>query len=203
MLQMRHAARMSGENIYRRGLANIAAAATTALLTAGVLLWPTVAVRAATPTCSGRAATIVGTSGDDDPLLGTPGDDVIVGRRGDDVIRGGGGNDLICGKRGADTLSGGAGDDHLLGETGEDIADYSQAYFPSTADGVNVDLATGQATGEGGDQLTGIEGVKGSDYGSDILTASDEGSTLDGGFESDTLIGGASADVLLSGTTDA
>jgi hypothetical protein len=169
----------------------------------------------------GQAATIVGTSGDDNPLLGTSGDDVIVGRGGDDVIRGGGGNDLICGNAGADTLqgggggdrtqggdgddtlSGGAGDDGLLGGAGEDTADYSQFYMPSPTDGLNVNLATGQATGEGTDQLSGVEGVKGSDYTSDILTASDAGSTLDGGFEADTLIGGASADVLRSGATDA
>jgi Ca2+-binding RTX toxin-like protein len=160
----------------------------------------------------GRAATIVGSSGDDDPLLGTSGDDVIVGRGGNDVIRGEGGNDLICANRGSDTLrggggddslSGGAGNDRFLGGFGEDTADYSQSYFPSTADGVNVNLATGEATGEGVDRLIGLEGVKGSDYGSDILTASDAGSMLDGGFEADTLIGGASADVLLSGATDA
>ena len=204
MFRMRHATRMTGENTYQPGgLASTAVAATTALLAAGLLLWPADAARAATPTCSGRAATIVGTSGDDNPLPGTSGDDVIVGRGGDDVIRGGGGNDLICGKGGADTLSGDAGDDDLLGGVGEDVADYSQSYFPSTADGVNVNLGTGQATGEGTDQLTGIEGVNGSDYGSDILTASDAGSTLDGGFEADTLIGGASADVLRSGATDA
>src|SRR5207247_7800896 len=104
---------------------------------------------------------------------------------------------------GDDTLAGGAGDDRFLGGPSEDTADYSQFYMPSPSDGVNVNLATGQATGEGADQLTGVEGVKGSDYTNDILTASDAGSTLDGGFEADTLIGGASADVLLSGATDA
>ena len=149
----------------------------------------------------------MGTSGDDNPLPGTSGDDVIVGRGGDDVIRGGGGNDLICGSGGADTvrggdgddtLSGGAGDDDVLGGAGEDTAVYSQS--PT---GVNVNLATGQATGEGADQLTGVERVSGSDYGSDILRASDAGSTLDGGFGADVLIGGASADFLLSGSTDA
>jgi Ca2+-binding RTX toxin-like protein len=222
MFQLPHATRISGENAYQRaGFTRTAVAATTALLTAGLLLWPAVAARAATPTCLGQAATIVGTSGDDNPLLGTSGDDVIVGRGGDDVIRGRGGNDLICGNAGADTLeggdgadtmqggdgddtlSGGAGDDRFLGGAGVDTADYSQFYMPSPTEGVNVNLATGQATGEGADHLTGVEGVKGSDYTSDILTASDAGSTLDGGFEADTLIGGASADVLLSGATDA
>jgi Ca2+-binding RTX toxin-like protein len=222
MFQLPRATRISGENTHQRpGLTRTIVAASTALLTTGLLLWPAVAARAATPTCLGRAATIVGTSGDDNPLVGTSADDVIVGRGGDDVIRGGAGNDRICGNGGADTLEGGGGadtlqggdgndtltsgvgDDRFLGGAGEDRADYSQAYFPSEyLDGVNVNLATGDATGEGADRLAGVEGVKGSDYGSDILTASDAGSTLDGGFGADTLTGGASADVLLSGATD-
>src|SRR6266550_9036038 len=198
MFQLPHATRISGENTYRRaGLTRTAVGATTALLTASLLLWPAVAARAATPTCLGQPATVVGSSGDDNPLLGTSGDDVIVGRAGNDVIRGRGGKDLICGNGGADTLdggdgadtmqggdgddtlTGGAGDDRFLGGAGKDTADYSQSYFPSAADGVTVNLATGQASGDGADQLTGVEGVKGSDYGSDILTASDAGSTLD------------------------
>jgi len=66
-----------------------------------------------------------------------------------------------------------------------------------------VSLATGRATGEGADRLAGVEGVKGSDYGSDVLTASDAGSTLDGGFGADTLNGGSSDDILRAGATDA
>ena len=159
MFRMRYATRMSGENTFRRGrLASTAVAATAAMLTASLLLWPAGSARAATPTCLGQAATIVGSSGDDDPLLGTSGDDVIVGRGGNDVIRGDGGNDLICANRGSDTLrggggddslSGGAGNDRFLGGFGEDTADYSQSYFPSTADGVNVNLATGAGDGRG------------------------------------------------------
>jgi hypothetical protein len=201
MFQLHHFARVSGGDTHRpASLTSTAIAATIALLTV-TLLWPENAARAATPTCLGQAATVVGTSADD-TLPGTPGDDVIVGRRGDDVIRGGGGNDLICGNGGADTLRGGDGDDtlsggarkdDLLGGAGEDTADYA-----SSTSGVNVNLATGQATGEGTDRLRGIGRVHGSDYGGDLLTASDAGSTLDGGFEADILIGGASADILLS-----
>ncbi len=69
---------------------------------------------AATPTCQGYAATIVGTAGDD-VLRGTPGDDVIVGLAGHDRLVGRGGKDLLCGGRGMDVLLGGPGDDGLHG----------------------------------------------------------------------------------------
>jgi Ca2+-binding RTX toxin-like protein len=195
-------------------------AGATALAASFLFLVPVAAAPVATSTCLGHEATIVGGPTADDPLVGTSGDDVIMGLGGNDVIRGRGGNDRICGNGGADTLQGGRGDDALqggtgddtlvsgdgndrfLGGTGDDMVDYSRAYFPSESDGMNVNLATGRATGEGADRLAGVEGVKGSDYGSDILTASDAGSTLDGGFGADMLNGGASADILRAGATD-
>jgi uncharacterized delta-60 repeat protein len=72
------------------------------------------------PTCDGRQATIVGTSGRD-LLLGTPGPDVIVGRGGADTIRAAGGDDRVCGGPGNDRLSGGTGHDRLFGGAGADI----------------------------------------------------------------------------------
>ena len=193
--------------------------ATVALLIATLGVWP-VPAQAAAPTCFGRAATIVGTIGDDDPLPGTSGDDVIVGRGGNDVIQGRGGDDRICGNGGVDTLQGGRGEDRLqggggddtllsevgddryLGGTGNDTVDYSQAYFTSKSDGLKVNLATGRAKGEGADRLASVEGVIGSGYGNDVLTANDAGSMLDGDFGADILIGGASADILRAGATD-
>src|SRR5687767_10966359 len=50
---------------------------------------------AATPTCAGKQATIVGTPGTD-ILTGTEANDVIVGGGGLDQIRGRGGDDVIC-----------------------------------------------------------------------------------------------------------
>jgi Ca2+-binding RTX toxin-like protein len=70
---------------------------------------------AATATCHGVKATIVGTPSSD-VLHGTPGRDVINGLGGNDTIYGRGGNDLVCGGSGADRLYGGRGKDRLYGE---------------------------------------------------------------------------------------
>ncbi len=70
--------------------------------------------------CAGRAATIVGTDGDDD-ITGTAGNDVIHARRGNDTVRASGGDDVVCGGAGNDVLRGGAGNDDLRGEAGTDL----------------------------------------------------------------------------------
>ena len=69
---------------------------------------------AATPTCFGQRATIVGTAGHD-TLVGTAGDDVIVGLGGDDTISGGRGADRLCGggNGGYDKDYGGRGADRI------------------------------------------------------------------------------------------
>jgi Ca2+-binding RTX toxin-like protein len=79
----------------------------------GALTWATPA-DAATATCDGRTATIVGTA-NSEVIDGTSGDDVIVGGGGNDAVNGRGGNDHICGGYGADRLSGGLGADRLFG----------------------------------------------------------------------------------------
>lgn len=70
-------------------------------------------------TCKGKAATIVGTEGDD-TLNGTDGNDVIVALGGDDDVKGRGGNDVICGKGGNDDLRGNGGNDKVKGGGGND-----------------------------------------------------------------------------------
>jgi hypothetical protein len=77
-------------------------------------------VSAATPTCAGKVATIVGTNAAN-TIRGTGGRDVIVAKGGNDRVIGRGGNDLICGGAGADTLSGSGGNDQLLGQDGDDV----------------------------------------------------------------------------------
>jgi Ca2+-binding RTX toxin-like protein len=71
------------------------------------------------PTCRGRPATIIGTSGND-VRRGTPGRDVMAGLAGKDRLSGLGANDIICGGAGKDTLKGGKGKDKLYGEAGKD-----------------------------------------------------------------------------------
>lgn len=74
----------------------------------------------AVPSCQGRTATLVGTSGDDE-ITGTPGPDVVVLLGGDDTFDDLlGGNDVVCGGPGDDVLRGGAGDDILVGQAGAD-----------------------------------------------------------------------------------
>lgn len=80
---------------------------------------------AASVSCDGHAATIVGTSAHN-RIIGTANRDVIASLGGNDVIYGKGGNDLICagggkdiidGQRGSDTVYGGAGTDWCLAPT--------------------------------------------------------------------------------------
>jgi Ca2+-binding RTX toxin-like protein len=107
-----------------------------ALVLAGAALAvvPT-AADAATPTCHGEAATLVGTP-DRDRLVGTAGRVEVVARGGDDLVRGRGGEDLICGGGGADVLRGGPGDDRLHGQTEAYRNDRGGRYFePDHLDG--------------------------------------------------------------------
>ncbi len=85
----------------------------------GLLGDPSSVDAATAPRCLGRAATIVGTPGDD-AIRGTSGPDVIHGLGGNDLIVGFGGNDIICGGRGWDRLHGQAGNDRLVGGAGQD-----------------------------------------------------------------------------------
>ena len=76
-----------------------------------------VTANAATYSCRGKTATIVGTAGSDS-LRGTSGKDVIVGLGGSDNIDARGGNDLVCGRRGDDFIDGGRGNDKIKGGDG-------------------------------------------------------------------------------------
>ena len=109
---------------------------------------------AATSTCNGEPATIVGTNSHDD-IEGTSGRDVIVGLAGNDEIDGNGGNDVICGDAGADELDGDSGDDWLNGGSGNDEID-GDAGNDELIGGSGHDAIEG---GRGDDQLLGEAGT--------------------------------------------
>ena len=100
----------------RRGLS---LALTAVAVAAAVTMGDPTRSMADDTSCEGRAATVVGTDGDDD-LVGTPQRDVIVGLGGDDRLEGLQGRDVICGGDGADTILGGPRRDHITGGSGDD-----------------------------------------------------------------------------------
>ncbi|MBA3653472.1 MAG: hypothetical protein H0W70_04690 [Actinobacteria bacterium] len=102
------------------------------------------------PTCDGRVATIIGTSGDDS-IYGTPGPDVIVGLGGNDDVYGQGGDDVICGGTGLDNIYAGDGNDRAFGEAGADTL-YGQAGNDFLSGGSENDYLYG---GDGDDTLDG------------------------------------------------
>ncbi|MCB9982171.1 MAG: M10 family metallopeptidase C-terminal domain-containing protein [Rhodospirillales bacterium] len=117
--------------------------------------------------------TIYGTSGDDNPLNGTPYDDTIKARAGNDVVYGLDGDDLLRGEEGNDTLYGGLGDDDLRGEDGDDTL-YGNEDHDILYGGVGMDYLDG---GLGDDRLYGME----------------DNDELHGGAGNDMLFGGKSS----------
>lgn len=91
----------------------------TGVVTGLALVPGTADAAPAAPTCEGRAATIVGTAGDD-RITGTDHPDVIVTRGGDDHVTARGGRDIICLGDGADFADGGAGNDFVRAGAGAD-----------------------------------------------------------------------------------
>lgn len=130
------------------------------------------------PECGGRAATIVGTNGDD-VLIGTSGVDVIVGRDGNDVIRGLEGRDFICGGPGDDVLYGNEGRDEIHGYDGDDLI----------KGGLNDDFIVGA---QGNDVLYGNDG-------DDYLAGAVGNDKLFGGDGNDELVAGADTDFCKGG----
>jgi Ca2+-binding RTX toxin-like protein len=185
------------------------------ILTAQLALSGAAAV-AKPPKCQSRAATIVGTKGDD-KLTGTPRADVIVGLGGGDELYGKGGNDWICAGPGGDFLSGGHGNDRLYsgggnnslsGDAGNDVlqggpgsdddADYLHA-----PRGVFASIAKGFARGQGHDTiLPRIDELFGSIKHGDTLIGDGRPQLLAGLGGNDTIKSGAGDDLLAGGAGD-
>ncbi|MFN2545676.1 MAG: hypothetical protein ABR600_14055 [Actinomycetota bacterium] len=120
----------------------------------------------------------------------------MTGTWSDDTLTGSEGNDVLCGLGGDDVLIGGAGDDVLYGGSMSDVVSFLGATEP-----VHVSLRTGEATGEGSDQLAQIEAVDGSRY-DDVLSGSDEADALRGDLGNDVILGRDGDDVLDGGAGD-
>lgn len=137
-------------------------------------------------------------------VIGSAQADSMTGGDGNETFDGGAGNDTLLGGDGDDTLIGGLGDDSLDGGAGANTVSYA-----ASATAVSASTSTGEATGEGTDQLTNIQNLIGS-TGNDTL----EGdlvadNRLEGRDGSDnmvalggnnTLLGGSGNDTLLAGT---
>jgi hypothetical protein len=171
------------------GRAEAAMRQVAAILAACAFLLSTVVPGAGQVTyyCDGRAATIVGTPGND-LIRGTPGDDVIVALDGHDKIYPYAGHDVVCAGAGNDTVYGGTGNDRLFGDAGDD--------FLAGQDGDNF-----LDGGDGNDRLYGDSGndtLLGGG-GRDLLSGKAGDDLLDGGDDIDKLYGGAGHDVILGG----
>ncbi|MDC7710547.1 calcium-binding protein [Vogesella indigofera] len=104
-------------------------------------------------------------------------------------------NDKLSGTSANESFQGGFGNDTINGGSGVDTVEYG-----GVGAAVNVNLASGTASGGGGsDILTGIENVKGS-YFADTIVGTSAVNSLVGGGGNDTLSGGGGADVLYGGT---
>ncbi len=166
------------------------------------------------------ADTIVGTQGRDviaarsgwDTVRGRGGNDVICGADGADSLMGGLGDDRVFGGRGAvvddrtgrhlrnDTLRGGPGDDQIVG--GRDNRDLPSPLpdmvdFSAAVRGMDVDLDTGVAVGQGRDRLS-IQSwfINGSDH-DDRLIGSQFRDYLYGGLGADYLAGRGGPDTII------
>jgi hypothetical protein len=160
---------------------------------------------AAAPRCFGKAATIVGTKGEEESLRGTPGPDVIVTRGDRDRVWAKGDNDRVCGK-GYVFVHAGGGDDRvnakgiMWGEAGDDLLKGSagprDTASYTTGGGVTVNLETGEATGQGHDRLRRIKDVSGSDH-PDTLIGGPESNQLNGKGGQDGIFGGDGHDFII------
>jgi Ca2+-binding RTX toxin-like protein len=132
------------------------------------------------------------------------------------AISAGDGNDIIISNDSSVSAQGGAGNDFFFSGSAGDIFDggagIDAVSYANYTSGVTVTLGDPgfAGTGAGGDQLTDIERVFGSNYadtlngggGNDELSGADGDDALSGGGGNDILIGEGGSDTLAGGTGD-
>lgn len=162
----------------------------------------------------GPGADIVFGKRGNDNLEGGPGADFLDSGLGDDDVGGGpGGGDQVIGGVGNDRLSGGSGPgDVLEGDLGRDLIDGGAGAHDTVSYalagsgqifldgiGVEVDLAAGRASGDGGDTLGRIEDVVGTPF-ADTIVGDSQPNDLYGGSGIDELVGVGDGDAASGGT---
>ncbi|MFN8188202.1 MAG: calcium-binding protein [Gaiellales bacterium] len=145
---------------------------------------------------SGQDVENVNGGSGNDQLVGSDAGNVLNGNAGNDALTGGGSTDTLNGGDGDDWISGGGGNDAINGGNGTDTGDYSNA--GSGGVGVNVNLTTGQASGEGNDTLSGVENANGSSF-ADALRGDAGNNTLNGRGGADAIQGAAGDDTINGG----
>jgi Ca2+-binding RTX toxin-like protein len=144
---------------------------------------------------------VIGTEGVDfitgnavaNQLDGLDGNDTLDGRGGNDFLSGSPGNDQLFGGDGQDTLDGGSDNDQLDGGGGRDTASFAR----NKLEPVSVNLADGNASGQGVDLLTEMENLLGSGKG-DVLIGDAKRNVINGRGGSDTCDGNGGDDTLIS-----
>ena len=142
--------------------------------------------------CHGKAATIVGTGGNDvlrgtkrvDVIVGRGGNDRILGRAGPDVICAGGGDDLVRGGRDSDIVRGGVGSDVIHLEHGAEASDCC-----------DKPIQAGQG-GSGDDEITADRGHLVGGAGTDRLIGGPFDDSFTGGPGDDFMDGGPGQDLV-------
>jgi len=194
---------------------------TSALVSVGVLVsaaaWLAPSAAAATPSCGGRTATIVGTAAAD-TVTGTEGPDVIATLQGSDQVDGLGGDDWICGGDGRDTITGNRGDDHAYGQDGgdtviegagsdQDVAGSYGTYgdvltYEFVGQPVTMQLATSSAVvDDDRDTVRGFDFYQGTQH-NDLFTGTDTGDYFAGGEGDDDIAGYGGTDQLVGDAGD-
>jgi Ca2+-binding RTX toxin-like protein len=150
------------------------------------------------------ACTVVGDSGDNDNLLGSPGDDVICGGGGADTIRGRGGNDVVWGYGPAGSVATGAQVGYGPGtNTASSPSDATVVVAgPDDGDVITTGDQDDVVHGQGGDDAVvtgaGVDTVDGGEGADTIETNSGDSAVL-GGPGDDTVTGGTATDSVEGG----
>ncbi|MFV1462820.1 MULTISPECIES: hypothetical protein [unclassified Phaeobacter] len=131
-------------------------------------------------------------------VVGTSQSDILKGNAGGNYFDGGAGADLIDGREGDDTIIGGEGTDTMNGGEGFDVLSYEGH---STAVRINLAQQTSELIPSptnyiAGDQISGFEGVIGSDFDDDLIGTAGR-NLLEGGAGNDRLAGGEGFDTFV------